>query len=93
MSDAEFEKTTAKINISTNNEELTATGVVLKFDGFLKVYLESTDEEETEEGAESRLPNLTIGQDLAFNQMTATEKFTKHSARYTEASLVKKLEE
>jgi DNA topoisomerase-1 len=93
MSDAEFEKTTAKINISTNNEELTATGEVLKFDGFLKVYMESTDEEETEEGAESRLPNLTIGQDLAFNQMTATEKFTKHSARYTEASLVKKLEE
>ncbi|MBC7934946.1 MAG: type I DNA topoisomerase [Rhizobacter sp.] len=93
MSDAEFEKTTAKINISTNKEELTATGEVLKFDGFLKVYLESTDEEETEEGDESRLPNLTVGQKLDFNQMTATEKFTKHAARYTEASLVKKLEE
>jgi DNA topoisomerase-1 len=94
MSDAEFEKTTAKINISTNNEDLTASGEVLKFDGFLKVYLESTDEEETdEEGSESRLPNLTVGQALAFNQMTATERFTKHSARYTEASLVKKLEE
>jgi DNA topoisomerase-1 len=93
MSDAEFEKTTAKINISTNNEELTATGEVLKFDGFLKVYLESTDDEENEEGGESRLPNLTIGQKLDFNQMTATEKFTKHAARYTEASLVKKLEE
>lgn len=93
MSDAEFEKTTAKINISTNNEDLTATGEVLKFDGFLKVYLESTDEDDTEEGDESRLPNLTVGQSLDFNQMTATEKFTKHSARYTEASLVKKLEE
>lgn len=93
MSDAEFEKTTAKINISTNNEELSATGEVLKFDGFLKVYLESTDDEENEEEGESRLPNLTVGQVLAFNQMTATEKFTKHSARYTEASLVKKLEE
>ncbi len=93
MSDAEFEKTTAKINISTNNQELTATGEVLKFDGFLKVYLESTDEEEGEEEGESRLPNLTVGQILAFNQMTATEKFSKHSARYTEASLVKKLEE
>ena len=93
MSDAEFEKTTAKINISTNNEELTATGEVLKFDGFLKVYLESTDEEEGEEGDESRLPNLSVGQKLDFNQMTATEKFTKHAARYTEASLVKKLEE
>ncbi|MEX0635402.1 MAG: type I DNA topoisomerase, partial [Ferruginibacter sp.] len=95
MSDAEFEKTTAKINISTNNEDLTASGEVLKFDGFLKVYLESTDDEETEteEGAESKLPNLSINQVLQFNQMTATEKYTKHSARYTEASLVKKMEE
>ena len=94
MSDAELEKTTAKINISTNNEELTASGEVLKFDGFLKVYMESSDDdEESEEDDESRLPNLTIGQALDFNQMTATEKFTKHSARYTEAALVKKLEE
>ena len=92
MSDAEFEKTTAKINISTNNQELTATGEVLKFDGFLKVYLESTDDDENEED-ESRLPNLTVGQSLDFNQMTATEKFSKAGARYTEASLVKKLEE
>ena len=92
MSDAEFEKTTAKINISTNNEELTASGEVMKFDGFLKVYIESTDEDD-EEQDESRLPNLTVGQELQFNQMTATEKFTRHSARYTEASLVKKLEE
>ena len=93
MSDAELEKTTAKINISTNNQELTATGEVLKFDGFLKVYLESTDDDENEEEGESRLPNLTVGQDLVFNQMTATERFTKYSARYTEASLVKKMEE
>ena len=92
MSDAEFEKTTAKINISTNNEDLTASGEVMKFDGFLKVYIESTDEDD-EEQDESRLPNLTVGQVLEFNQMTATEKFTRHSARYTEASLVKKLEE
>ncbi len=96
MSDAELEKTTAKINISTNNEELTATGEVLKFDGFLKVYMESTDDEEEDDGekeGESRLPNLTVGQVLDFNQMTATERFTKHAARYTEASLVKKMEE
>ncbi len=95
MSDAELEKTTAKINISTNNEELTATGEVLKFDGFLKVYMESRDDDdETEEDEnESRLPNLTVGQRLDFIQMTATERFTKHAARYTEASLVKKLEE
>jgi len=95
MADAELEKTTAKINISTNNAELTASGEVIKFDGFLKVYLESTDDDENEnEGSdESRLPNLSVGQELDFNQMTATERFTKHSARYTEASLVKKLEE
>ena len=100
MSDAELENTTAKINIGTNlptgqagNEELTASGQVIKFDGFLKVYMESTDEEDTGENDESRLPNLTVGQQLDFKQMTATERFTKHSARYTEAALVKKLEE
>jgi DNA topoisomerase-1 len=93
MADAELENTTAKINISTNKEELTASGQVIKFDGFLKVYMESTDDEDAEEGDESRLPNLTVGQVLDFKQMTATERFTKHSARYTEASLVKKLEE
>jgi DNA topoisomerase-1 len=93
MRDAEFEKTTAKINISTNQEDLTATGEVLKFDGFLKVYLEGTDDEETDNEGESRLPDLTFGQTLPLVKMTATEKFTKHAARYTEASLVKKLEE
>ncbi len=95
MSDAELEKTIAKINISTNQQELTATGEVMKFDGFLKVYLESSDDEEdeNEKEGESRLPNLAPGQVLTFNQMTAIERFTKHSARYTEASLVKKLEE
>ena len=93
MSDAELENTTAKINISTNNQELTASGQVIKFDGFLKVYLESTDDEEENDGDDSRLPNLTVGQVLAFEKMTATERFSKHAARYTEASLVKKLEE
>lgn len=93
MSDAELEKTTAKINISTNNEDLTASGEVLKFDGFLKVYLEGTDDDDNEGSDESRLPDLTVGQELAFQSMTATERFTKHAARYTEASLVKKLEE
>ena len=93
MADAELEKTTAKINISSNNEELSASGEVIKFDGFLKVYLESTDDDDNENEDESRLPNLTVGQELEFKQMTAIEKFTKHSARYTEASLVKKLEE
>jgi DNA topoisomerase-1 len=92
MADAELENTTAKINISTNNEELTASGQVIKFDGFLKVYFEGTDDEDATDD-ESRLPNLTVGQSLEFKQLTATERFTKHSARYTEASLVKKLEE
>ncbi|MBL0183119.1 MAG: type I DNA topoisomerase [Chitinophagaceae bacterium] len=93
MADAELEKTTAKINISTNNEELTASGEVIKFDGFLKVYFEGTDDDDNEGSDESRLPDLRVGQDLDFQSMTATERFTKHSARYTEASLVKKLEE
>ena len=92
MADAETEKTTAKIGISTNKEELTASGEVIKFDGFLKVYTEGTDDEE-ETGDDSRLPSLTVGQPLNFVDMTATEKFTRPSARYTEASLVKKLEE
>ena len=92
MSDAEFEKTTARINISTNNELLSANGEVMKFDGFLKVYLEGKDEEE-EEGTEGMLPPLTIGQQLNFTQMTASERFTRPAARYTEAALVKKLEE
>ena len=94
MSDAIFEKTTAKIEINTNKENLSASGEVLKFDGFLKVYLESTDdEEENDNEGESRLPNLAVGQVLEFREMTASERFTRPGARYTEASLVKKLEE
>jgi DNA topoisomerase-1 len=95
MADAELEKTTAKISISTNDEELSASGEVIKFDGFLKVYMESSDDDDNEpaEGDETRLPNLTVGQPLEFKQMAATERFTRPSARYTEASLVKKLEE
>ncbi|MEO7961531.1 MAG: type I DNA topoisomerase, partial [Ginsengibacter sp.] len=96
MSDAVLEKTTAKIAISTIEDELTASGEVLKFDGFLKVYFESNDDDEADGqpfGGESRLPPLTPGQPLVFERMTATEKFTRPSARYTEASLVKKLEE
>jgi DNA topoisomerase I len=94
MADAELEKTTAKIEISTNKEELTASGEVLKFDGFLKVYREDKDEEELEEDAnEGMLPPLAIGQQLPLTVMKATERFSRPSPRYTEASLVKKLEE
>ncbi|HZG22921.1 MAG TPA: type I DNA topoisomerase, partial [Chitinophagaceae bacterium] len=96
MADAELEKTTAKITISTNKEDLTAQGEVLKFDGFLKVYTEDRDDEELvaeEESTEGMLPPLTKGQVLDFREMKATERFTRPAPRYTEASLVKKLEE
>jgi DNA topoisomerase-1 len=96
MSDAILEKTTAKIKVSTVEDELTATGEVLKFDGFLKIYNEGNDDDENENpsfGNESRLPPLEVNQQLDFLEMTATEKFTRHAPRYTEASLVKKLEE
>ena len=94
MADAELEKTTAKIEISTNKEELTATGEVLKFDGFLKVYREDKDEDELEEkDNEGMLPPLSVGQQLPLREMVATEKFSRPQPRYTEASLVKKLEE
>ncbi len=93
MKDAILEKTVAKIHISTNNEELTASGEVIKFDGFLKIYAEGSDDEDDQKEGESRLPNLAVGQKLQFEEMTATEKFSRPAARYTEASLVKKLEE
>ena len=92
MADAQTEKTTAKIGISTVDEQLTATGEVLKFDGFLKVYIEGKDEEDEDENA-GMLPPLTVGQILPLIQLTATERFTRPAPRYTEASLVKKLEE
>lgn len=97
MSEAEFEKTIAKITVSTRNEEFTANGEVMKFDGFLKVYFESTDEENEvsfeDSGDNTLLPQLQRGQNLGLKEMVATERFTRPSARYTEASLVKKLEE
>ncbi|WKK60007.1 type I DNA topoisomerase [Sphingobacterium sp. BN32] len=97
MSEAEFEKTTAKIDVSTRKEDFVATGEVLKFDGFLKVYMESTDDDQDglDDGdSENKLlPPLTTGQDLQLKNMNATERFSRPSARFTEASLVKKLEE
>jgi DNA topoisomerase-1 len=94
MADAELEKTTAKISISTNEETLSASGEVLKFDGFLKVYMESRDDdEEDDEKTEGMLPPLAVGQGLDLKEMKATERFSRPAPRYTEASLVKKLEE
>lgn len=95
MADAELEKTIAKIEVSTNKEELTASGEVLKFDGFLKVYREDKDEDEVneDETQEGMLPPLAAGQKLPLTAMKATERFSRPLPRYTEASLVKKLEE
>lgn len=94
MADAELEKTTAQISISKQKEELTATGEVLKFDGFLKVYREDRDEDDKEnEQEEGMLPPLQKGQELPLVSMKAMERFSRPLPRYTEASLVKKLEE
>ncbi len=93
MADAVLEKTTVKIGISTiPDAQLNAVGEVLKFDGFLKVYLESKDEEEEEE-TKGMLPPVKTGQTLDLKEMSATERFTRPPSRFTEASLVSKLEE
>lgn len=94
MADAELEKTTAKIQISTQPEQLTATGEVLKFDGFLKLYMESKDDDDNDDDAQDgMLPLLKTKQPLHLIEMAAIEKFSRPQPRYTEASLVKKLEE
>lgn len=96
MADAQIEKTTVTIGISTQQaQKLIATGEVIKFEGFLKVYIESKDEDEDseDEDVKGMLPPLNIGQAIALRQMLATQRYTRPAARYTEASLVKKLEE
>ncbi len=92
MSDAKLEKTNVHIKLSNSPEKFVASGEVIKFDGFLKVYMESTDEEE-EEGSRKMLPPIKEGENLSLKEAFATERFTKPPARYTEASLVKKMEE
>src|SRR5690606_10785833 len=98
MAEAEFERTTARINISTRPENFVANGEVMKFEGFLKVYIESHDDDEQEinmddDNENPILPPLTNGQTLHLKEMKATERYSRPPARYTEASLVKKLEE
>ncbi len=93
MADAQLERTIAKINVSSQPDPLTATGEVIRFDGFLKVYTEGKDEEDDEDENEGMLPPLAVGQSLSLTEMNATERFTRPAPRYTEASLVKKLEE
>lgn len=92
MSNAKLEKTTVTIDISTTSEHFLVKGEVIKFPGFLKVYIESTDDEQVED-EEGILPPLTIGEELSLNDLTATERFAYPPPRYTEASLVRKLEE
>jgi len=95
MEDAALEKTTITIAISNLPQNLVATGEIIKFDGFLKVYLEDTDDEPEEEETNGKaiLPPLNIGQDLNLMEMKGRESFTRASPRYSEAALVKKLEE
>ena len=91
MSDAQLERTTAEIVISNRKEKFVAKGEMIKFDGFLKVYLESTDDETEEQ--DGMLPKLVDGESVSSKEINAIERFSKPKARYTEASLVKRLEE
>ena len=91
MSDAELERTNVKIEASTHKDIFTANGEVITFEGFLKVYLEGTDDEDTEQ--EGMLPAMRVNETLLNSYITATERFSRPPYRYTEASLVKQLEE
>lgn len=92
MADAELERTTADITISNNDGKFVANGEVIKFDGFLRVYLEGTDEENGE-NEEGMLPPMKKGEQLTMLETNATERFTQRPPRYTEAALVRKMEE
>lgn len=92
MAAAELEKTTVNIKVNSADEYFVATGEVILFDGFLKLYMESTDDDE--QGSESGLlPAMRVGDHLGADEITATQKFTQSPSRYSEASLVKRLEE
>jgi DNA topoisomerase I len=91
MADAELERTNVKIQANNHQEIFTASGEVIKFEGFLKVYLEGNDDDDEEQ--EGMLPAMKVNEKLANNYITATERYSRPAARYTEASLVKKLEE
>ena len=93
MADAQLEKTVVKISVNNTSEKFTAQGEVIKFDGFLKLYIESTDDENENNENDSLLPPLKQEEILTYKQISAQQKFSHHPPRYTEASLVKKLEE
>ena len=92
MADAKIEKTTVEIGISNRNEHFTATGEVITFDGFMKVYAESTDDEPAAKGS-STLPPIKVGAAMSATAIEATQRFTQQPVRYTEASLVRRMEE
>ena len=92
MSDAQLERTNVKIAANTHDEQFTASGEVITFEGFLKVYLEGVDDEDQEE-QEGMLPAMSLSESLDYQNITATERFSRPPYRYSEASLVKKLEE
>jgi len=91
MSDAQLERTNVKIEADKHDEVFTANGEVIKFEGFLKVYLEGTDDEDQEQ--DGILPAMKVGENLENKYIKATERFSRPPSRFTEASLVKKLEE
>ena len=91
MSDAKIDRTIVKIGLSNSDEKLTAKGEVITFDGFMKVYLEGKDDENANE--KGILPKIEVKENLNLFEGTANQQFTRHPARYTEASLVKKMEE
>ncbi|MDC6389143.1 type I DNA topoisomerase [Maribacter sp. PR1] len=93
MSEAELERTNVRIQANKHTDEFTANGEVIKFDGFLKVYMEGVDEEDLAEEQDGMLPAMKVDEVLYNNYITATERFTRPPYRFTEASLVKKLEE
>ena len=94
MADAELEKTTVDISISSDSRHFTATGEVIRFDGFMKLYAESTDNDIQDSGTDSSLlPPIAKGDMMEPVRVTATERYTQHPPRYTEASLVKKMED
>jgi DNA topoisomerase-1 len=93
MSDAQLERTNVKIQADKHDLEFTANGEVIKFDGFLKVYMEGVDDEDLAEEQEGMLPAMKVGEALHNNYIAATERFSRPPYRFTEATLVKKLEE
>ncbi len=93
MSDAQLERTNVRIKADKHTDEFTANGEVIKFDGFLKVYMEGQDDEDTSEEQEGMLPAMRVGDALKNNFISATERFSRPPYRFSEASLVKKLEE